>query len=222
MDTLAALALATEKPSYSIMKHPPVKKNDKIMTSVLWRQIYGMSAYIIVVMTILIVFGKLMWGLDYERTTQFYDENNDPTDRTKHYTLLFNTFIFLHIFNEINCRTIGPNAYNIFRKIYTNWLFLAVIAATVAVQWFFVNVLQRLINCTSLTSKEFATCIMIGMTTWVVAFALKLTPNKWLELIPSTVDENMKESGDPLMKIYSSQAKGKVLGKDSKQAVKPE
>lgn len=45
MDTFAALALATERPHPSIIKNPPVRKGDKIMTPVIWRQIYGMAAY---------------------------------------------------------------------------------------------------------------------------------------------------------------------------------
>lgn len=134
MDTLAALALATEKPRPSIISAPPIRKNEKIMTTVMWRSIYGMSAYIIIVMTLLIIFGKLMWDLDYDRSTDFYDEvTHSATPRLKHYTLLFNTFIFLHIFNEINCRKIGTKSFNIFSGIFSNWLFLAVIGATVVI-----------------------------------------------------------------------------------------
>jgi len=66
MDTLAALALATEKPHPSIIKSPPLKHGDNILTPVVWRQIYGVSLYIIIVMVILMVFGKMMWNIDYK------------------------------------------------------------------------------------------------------------------------------------------------------------
>lgn len=72
MDTLAALALATEKPKPSIITAPPIKGGENILTGVIWRQIYGMSAYIIIIMTILLLFGKLIWDLDYDRTTKTY------------------------------------------------------------------------------------------------------------------------------------------------------
>ena len=99
MDTLAALSLATERPRPSIISAPPIRKNEKIMTTVMWRSIYGMSIYITLVMTLLIIFGKLMWDLDYERSTDFYNEDGSASPRLKHYTLLFNTFIFMHVFN---------------------------------------------------------------------------------------------------------------------------
>jgi len=37
MDTFAALALATERPHPSIIRTPPVKKGDLIMTRIMWR-----------------------------------------------------------------------------------------------------------------------------------------------------------------------------------------
>lgn len=141
MDTLAALALATEVPRPSIIAAPPIKKNENILTVVIWRQIYGMSLYIIFVMCILIFFGKLIWDIDYDRTTKFYNENEGATNRTKHYTLLFNTFVFMHVFNEINCRRIGAKDFNIFSGIFSNWMFLAVIVAICAIQWVFINIL---------------------------------------------------------------------------------
>lgn len=67
MDTLAALALATEVPRPSIIATPPIRKGDNILTPVIWRQIYGVTAYIVIMMTFLIVFGHLIWDLKYER-----------------------------------------------------------------------------------------------------------------------------------------------------------
>jgi len=37
MDTLAALALATERPHPDIIKTPPTRKGDRIMTPYIWR-----------------------------------------------------------------------------------------------------------------------------------------------------------------------------------------
>jgi len=68
MDTFAALALATERPHPSIIKNPPIKRGDQIMTPVLWRQIYGMSIYMVTVLVIIMFFGELMWNIPYEKT----------------------------------------------------------------------------------------------------------------------------------------------------------
>ena len=41
MDTFAALALATEPPSDEILKQLPHKRNERIVTAVMWRNIIG-------------------------------------------------------------------------------------------------------------------------------------------------------------------------------------
>jgi Ca2+ transporting ATPase len=102
MDTFAALALATERPHPSIIKTPPVRKGEQIMTPVIWRQIYGMSAYMIIVMMILMFFGEYMWDISYNKADDFYTEQKIGDDEVKvgtnkciHYTILFHTFVFL-------------------------------------------------------------------------------------------------------------------------------
>jgi magnesium-transporting ATPase (P-type) len=65
MDTLAALALATERPHPSIIRTPPTRKGDLIITPVMWRQIYGISLYMVFVMIIQLAFSGMIWGLDY-------------------------------------------------------------------------------------------------------------------------------------------------------------
>lgn len=41
MDTFAALALATEPPSEELLKEQPYKRDDIIVTAVMWRNIVG-------------------------------------------------------------------------------------------------------------------------------------------------------------------------------------
>jgi Ca2+-transporting ATPase len=45
IDTFAALALATEPPLEKIMKRWPQKKDDPIITPVMWRNVIGHSIY---------------------------------------------------------------------------------------------------------------------------------------------------------------------------------
>jgi magnesium-transporting ATPase (P-type) len=86
----------------SIIKTPPVRKGEQIMTPVIWRQIYGMSAYMIIVMMILMFFGEYMWDISYNKADDFYTEQKIGDDEVKvgtnkciHYTILFHTFVFL-------------------------------------------------------------------------------------------------------------------------------
>ena len=137
MDTFAALALASEKPHPSIIRTPPVKKGDLIMTKVMWRQIYGITIYNVLVMVILILFGKYLWGLDFSKNDEFY-VNGIASEKCVMYTILFETFVFLQIFNEFNSRCIQPKKLNMFSNLFSNWLFLAIIVLTFCLTVFFV------------------------------------------------------------------------------------
>lgn len=45
MDTLAALALATEPPSESLLRDKPYNRQELIVTAVMWRNIIGQSIF---------------------------------------------------------------------------------------------------------------------------------------------------------------------------------
>lgn len=45
MDTLGALALATEPPSEEILNREPYAKDDPIVTKVMWRNVFGHAIY---------------------------------------------------------------------------------------------------------------------------------------------------------------------------------
>lgn len=50
-------------------------------------------------------------------------------NKTTNYTILFQAFVFMQIFNQINCRKLGDNL-NIFEDFFNNWLFLAILIFT--------------------------------------------------------------------------------------------
>jgi Ca2+ transporting ATPase len=211
MDTFAALALATEVPHPSIIKSPPVKKGDNILTPVVWRQIYGVSLYIVVVMSILMVFGKVMWDFDYKQTDPLFPdqaqlkEGELPNyDKMKHYTVLFNTYVFMLIFNEINCRKVGSRQFNVFSNLFSNLFFPLVIAAVTAGQLLMVTIFSRTARMYYLTSQQIAASIIWGSTVLVVSAVLKLTPDNWIKKLPITIDENKQiDENDPLMRLYN-------------------
>lgn len=100
MDTLASLALASEPPVDELLERPPVNRTDNMITSRMWANMLGQAAYqITVIMTLLFAGPRLLGiepGNEVEATGVY----------SVQYTLIFNSFVWMQLFNEINCRNL--------------------------------------------------------------------------------------------------------------------
>lgn len=85
MDTLGALALATEPPHDGLMKRPPIGRNAKFITGVMWRNIIGQSLYQSIVLLVLKFRGEHILNL------------NGPDATVTLNTFIFNTFVFCQV-----------------------------------------------------------------------------------------------------------------------------
>ncbi|KAK6161491.1 hypothetical protein DH2020_004872 [Rehmannia glutinosa] len=86
MDTLGALALATEKPTKELMEKRPVGRTEPLISNVMWRNLLAQALYQISVLLILQFRGESILGVD--------QKVND--------TVIFNTFVLCQVFNEFN------------------------------------------------------------------------------------------------------------------------
>lgn len=128
-----------------------------------------------------------------------------------HHTLIFNTFIFMTVFNEINSRVVGVRDFNVFFNFFSNWLYLGVIFGTIVLQLSMMEYLGRFMGAAKLTPQQNASCIVLGFSVLLVSLVLKATPPHWVQKIPITVDENRKiDEDDPIMKGYRNSMKAKV------------
>ncbi|KAG0484039.1 hypothetical protein HPP92_012123 [Vanilla planifolia] len=82
MDTLGALALATEPPNDEMMKRPPTGRGEAFITKTMWRNIIGQSIYQLVVLGVLMFDGKNLLGLSGSNASIILN------------TFIFNTFVF--------------------------------------------------------------------------------------------------------------------------------
>ncbi|PKI42842.1 hypothetical protein CRG98_036640 [Punica granatum] len=162
MDTLGALALATEPPTNELMKRPPVGKGMSFITRAMWRNIIGQSIYQLAVLGVLIFGGKKLLGL----------HGSDATDVLN--SVIFNTFVFCQVFNEINSRDIEK--LNIFRGMFSSWIFLLVIASTVAFQAIIVEFLGTFASTVPLSWQLWVLSIVIGLIGLPVGAVLKCIP----------------------------------------------
>lgn len=85
MDTLGALALATEPPHEGLMKRPPIGRNVHLITRVMWRNIIGQSIYQLSVLGVIQFYGKHILKLTGPDATAILN------------TIVFNTFVFCQV-----------------------------------------------------------------------------------------------------------------------------
>lgn len=60
-----------------------------------------------------------------------------------------------------------------------------------------------MVETAALTPEQHAGCIMWGATVLIVGAILKFTPQKWIDKIPSVVDENKPPSEDKLTGVFN-------------------
>ncbi|KAL9992561.1 putative P-type Ca(2+) transporter [Helianthus debilis subsp. tardiflorus] len=162
MDTLGALALATEPPNDELMKRAPVGRKGNFISNVMWRNIFGQAVYQFGVIWLLQANGKSFFGLD-----------GDDSDLILN-TLIFNSFVFCQLFNEVNSREMEKE--NVLDGIWKNKVFISVIASTVVFQVIIIEYLGTFANTSPLTATQWLFSILSGCLSMPIAVFLKRIP----------------------------------------------
>ncbi|KAK4732439.1 hypothetical protein R3W88_025427 [Solanum pinnatisectum] len=155
MDTLGALALATEKPTEELMKKKPVSRTAPLITNVMWRNLMAQALYQIAVLLTLQFKGESIFGV-----------NKKVND-----TLIFNTFVLCQVFNEFNARNLEKK--NVFKGIHKNKLFMAIIGITLVLQVVMVEFLKKFANTERLNWGQWGICIGFAAASWPIGWLVK-------------------------------------------------
>ncbi|KAF7849173.1 hypothetical protein BT93_L1160 [Corymbia citriodora subsp. variegata] len=158
MDTLGALALATERSTRELLEKPPVGRTEPLITNVMWRNIVAQATYQMAVLL----------------TLQFKGESIFGVDEAVKRTLIFNAFVLCQIFNEFNARKLEKR--NVFEGIHKNKLFLGIIFVTVVLQVVMVEFLKRFADTERLSWGQWGACIGIAAMSWPIGWVVKCIP----------------------------------------------
>lgn len=202
MDLFAALALATEPPLKSVIEGPPFSDRRPILTPTVWRQILGVSLWNVIVLVCVMIFAPWAADLSYprkissdkvmpsgfnpalprEQQTGDALEYLESQDKKRHLTYMFCIFVFLQVFNMINCRKIGRRDFNVFENFFHNWYFLLMFTLIIVIQIIGTNYFPVIFRTLPLTRSEWGACIMVGSSTLAASALVKLTPEKWVKI----------------------------------------
>ncbi|KAG6395164.1 hypothetical protein SASPL_145803 [Salvia splendens] len=158
MDTLGALALATERPARELMEKRPVGRHEALISNVMWRNVMAQAVYQIVVLLVLQFGGEGVFGV---------------SEKVKN-TLVFNAFVMCQVFNEFNARKLEKR--NVFEGLHKNKLFVGIVGVTVVLQVVMVELLNKFADTERLNLGEWGICVGIGALSWPLAWLVKLIP----------------------------------------------
>jgi len=138
MDTFASIALCSEPPRPGVMHVPPKRRDEPIVTPAMARTIFLTAAFFVVVMLTLL-FGMENFG--------WFAAGSGPEPEgwefkpltVRQVTIFFTVYVFFQVWNQANCRSLTPRESGL-RGLGTNPTFLAIAAATAAVQILIVSV----------------------------------------------------------------------------------
>ncbi|KAK9766302.1 plasma membrane calcium [Basidiobolus ranarum] len=167
MDTLAALALATEPPSDDVLERYPTSRDASLINSKMWRMIIGQAIFQIALNLTLLYWGHKLFRLGDKETAE---------SKLVLQTLVFNSFVFLQVFNELNCRRIDDHL-NIFRGITKNHMFIIVQLFVVIGQVIIVEFGGVAFGTTHLKWDQWLSTVFIGSLSLPVGFILRLLPD---------------------------------------------
>ncbi|TRY99891.1 hypothetical protein DNTS_033998 [Danionella cerebrum] len=100
MDTFASLALATEPPTEALLLRKPYGRNNPLISRTMMKNILGHAVYQLIIIFTLLFVGEKIFDIDSGRNAPLH---SPPSE---HYTIIFNTFVLMQLFNEINARKI--------------------------------------------------------------------------------------------------------------------
>ncbi|OJD10995.1 calcium-translocating P-type ATPase, PMCA-type [Emergomyces pasteurianus Ep9510] len=177
MDSFAALALATDPPTHSILDRKPEPKSAPLITLTMWKMIIGQSIYQLVVIFILNFAGQSILNYDF-------GGDNPEHEIGRFKALIFNTFVFMQIFNQYNSRRID-NGFNIFEGIFRNRWFIGIQFIIVAGQVLIIFVGGQAFHTKPLNGVEWGVSIILGLLSIPMAVIIRLIPDEFIQkLIP--------------------------------------
>ncbi|XP_074140025.1 plasma membrane calcium-transporting ATPase 2 isoform X3 [Sminthopsis crassicaudata] len=186
MDTFASLALATEPPTESLLLRKPYGRNKPLISRTMMKNILGHAVYQLTLIFTLLFVGEKMFMIDSGRNAPLH---SPPSE---HYTIIFNTFVMMQLFNEINARKIHGER-NVFDGIFRNPIFCTIVLGTFAIQIVIVQFGGKPFSCSPLQLDQWMWCIFIGLGELVWGQIIATIPTSRLKFLKEAGRLTQKE-----------------------------
>lgn len=167
MDTFAALALATDPPSDSVLDRKPDNRSVSLITPTMWKIILGEALYQLIVSFILHFGGPRFF---HPQTAE---------ERQQIHALVFNTFVWMQYFKMFVSRRLD-NKMNMFEGIWRNWYYIGVSGIILGAQVLIMFVGGAAFSVERQTGTQWAIAICCGFGSIPMGLLLRCIPDEWL------------------------------------------
>ncbi|GIY56470.1 plasma membrane calcium-transporting ATPase 3 [Caerostris darwini] len=171
MDTLASLALATEMPTPDLLLRKPYGRSKPLISRTMMKNIVGHAIFQLSVIFTLLFAGDHIFDIDSGMNAGL---RSKPS---QHFTIIFNTFVMMTLFNEMNARKIHGER-NIFEGLFTNPIFYSILIITTAAQVIIVQYGGYAFSTAPLTLEQWLWCIFLGCGVLVWGQIINTLPTK--------------------------------------------
>ncbi|ELU11612.1 hypothetical protein CAPTEDRAFT_227483 [Capitella teleta] len=156
MDTLASLALATELPTVELLERRPYGRTKALISRTMMKNILGHAVYQMTIIFTLLFAGEKMFDIDSGR------ESGLHAAPSQHFTIIFNTFVMMTLFNEINSRKIHGQR-NVFSGLHNNVVFIGIWIFTFIAQIVIIQIGGYAFATAPLTIDQWMWCFFFGV-----------------------------------------------------------
>ena len=214
MDSFASLALATESPNDELLNRKPYNRDASILTPMMKLNIISQAIFQILTLTIILFYGDLIFGVPSDRELEHLTWNNV---NGYHFTIFFDIFVFMQVFNSINARKLQKNQYNVLSGILGNWYYIFIQSFILVGQVIMVTFGGRAVRTQRLSVMQHLQCLGIASLTLVVGLFVKFIPIDTTEEEPEGDDKEKNKDKPKTSFGYSSRGGMKLNANLSKK-----
>uniref|UniRef100_A0A8C1Z0P6 Calcium-transporting ATPase n=1 Tax=Cyprinus carpio TaxID=7962 RepID=A0A8C1Z0P6_CYPCA len=213
MDTFASLALATEPPTEALLLRKPYGRNNPLISRTMMKNILGHAVFQLIIIFTLLFVGEKIFDIDSGRNAPLH---SPPSE---HYTIIFNTFVLMQLFNEINARKIHGER-NVFDGIFSNPIFCSIVLGTFAIQIVIVQFGGKPFSCSPLNVEQWLWCLFVGMGELIWGQVIASVPTHQLKCLKEAghgpdpdeiMDEDLAEDEDEIDHAERELRRGQIL-----------
>ncbi|ODV93350.1 hypothetical protein PACTADRAFT_51950 [Pachysolen tannophilus NRRL Y-2460] len=184
MDTLAALALATDKPDDSMLNRTPAGRSQPLISVAMWKMIMGQSMVQLVITFVLHFAGAQIF---------FGTKDINDHQSTQLSAMTFNAFVWLQFFAlfvsrkldegdglETVKQRLNRDNLDFSQHVFRNWYFVGIAAIIGGFQILIMFVGGAAFSIARQTGAMWGTAIICGLVSFPAGWIIRIIPDKWV------------------------------------------